>query len=157
MARRRAPAPALDPLLDRSSQEAAWDEEASTPCLELPATMWSSHRLTSAPAWDSGAGVGRLPHWSHPGGGVSSSGISTAVASELPTRAGPCGGAAASAAGCATAASDSCYNAGELAVVLANLAPVSVSWRALCLNRGGFEGEGVVVYWGVSIRARRSR
>jgi hypothetical protein len=29
---------------------AAWDEEASTPCLEPPATMWPSHRLTSAPA-----------------------------------------------------------------------------------------------------------
>jgi hypothetical protein len=28
----------------------AWDEEASTPCLEPPATMWPSHRLTSAPA-----------------------------------------------------------------------------------------------------------
>jgi hypothetical protein len=27
---------------------AAWDEEASTPCLEPPATMWPSHRLTSA-------------------------------------------------------------------------------------------------------------
>jgi hypothetical protein len=54
--------------------------------------MWPSHRQTSAPAWGSGAGVGRLPHWSHPGGGVSSSGISTAVAWELPARAGPCGG-----------------------------------------------------------------
>jgi hypothetical protein len=29
---------------------AAWDEEASTPYLEPPATMWSSHCLTSAPA-----------------------------------------------------------------------------------------------------------
>jgi hypothetical protein len=29
---------------------AAWDEEASTPCLEPPATMWPSHRLTSTPA-----------------------------------------------------------------------------------------------------------
>jgi hypothetical protein len=29
---------------------AAWDEEASTPCLEPPATLWPSHRLTSAPA-----------------------------------------------------------------------------------------------------------
>jgi hypothetical protein len=28
---------------------AAWDEEASAPCLEPPATMWPSHRLTSAP------------------------------------------------------------------------------------------------------------
>jgi hypothetical protein len=29
---------------------AARDEEASTPCLESPATMWPSHHLTSAPA-----------------------------------------------------------------------------------------------------------
>jgi hypothetical protein len=28
---------------------AAWDEEASTPCLEPLATMWPSYRLTSAP------------------------------------------------------------------------------------------------------------
>jgi hypothetical protein len=48
------------------------------------------------------------------------------------------------------------YSAGESAVVLANLAPVSVSWRSLYLNRGGFEGEGVVVDRGVSIRARGS-
>jgi hypothetical protein len=32
------------------SKGAVWDEEASTPCLEPPATMWPSHRLTSAPA-----------------------------------------------------------------------------------------------------------
>jgi hypothetical protein len=49
------------------------------------------------------------------------------------------------------------YSAGELAVVLANLAPVSASWCALYLNRGGFEGECVVVDRGVSIRARGSR
>jgi hypothetical protein len=29
---------------------AAWDGEASAPCLEPPVTMWPSHRLTSAPA-----------------------------------------------------------------------------------------------------------
>jgi hypothetical protein len=58
------------------------------PCLGPPATMWSSHLLTSVPAWGSGASVGRLAHWSHPGGGTSSSGISTAVACKLPARAG---------------------------------------------------------------------
>jgi hypothetical protein len=42
--------------------------------------MWPSHRLTSAPSWDSGDGMGRFTHWSHPGGGESSSGISTATA-----------------------------------------------------------------------------
>jgi hypothetical protein len=58
----------------------AREEEASAPCLWPLVTMWPSHRLTSAPAWGAGAGVGRLAHWSHPGGGASSSGISTAVA-----------------------------------------------------------------------------
>jgi hypothetical protein len=48
-------------------------------------------------------------------------------------------------------------SAGELAVVLANLAPITASWRALYLNRGNFEGEGVVVDRGVSRRARGSR
>jgi hypothetical protein len=49
------------------------------------------------------------------------------------------------------------YNAGELEVVLANLAPVTASWRALYSNRGGFEGGGVAVDRGVSMRARGSR
>jgi hypothetical protein len=48
------------------------------------------------------------------------------------------------------------YSARELAVVLANLALVSASWRALYLNRGGFEGEGIVVDRGISRRARGS-
>jgi hypothetical protein len=39
---------------------------------------------------------------------VSSSGISTAVVWELPARSGSCGGAATSAAVCATAVADSC-------------------------------------------------
>jgi hypothetical protein len=33
---------------------------------------------------------------------------------------------------------------------------VMASWLALCLNRGGFEGEGVVVGRGVFRRARGS-
>jgi hypothetical protein len=49
------------------------------------------------------------------------------------------------------------YSAGELAVVLASLAPVTASWLALYLNRGGLEGGGVVVGRGVSTRARGSR
>jgi hypothetical protein len=36
-------------------------------------------------------------------------------------------------------------SAAELAVVLAVLAPVLSSRRALYLNRGGFEGEGVAI------------
>jgi hypothetical protein len=45
------------------------------------------------------------------------------------------------------------YNAIELMAVLANVAPVTASWRILCLNRGDFEGGGVVVDRGVSRRA----
>jgi hypothetical protein len=45
------------------------------------------------------------------------------------------------------------YNAGELAVVLAVLAPVLSSRRVRYLNRGGFEGEGIVVGRGVLRRA----
>jgi hypothetical protein len=46
---------------------------------------------------------------------------------------------------------------GESAVVLAALAPVLSLWRVPYLNRGGFEGEGVVVGCGVLRQARGSR
>jgi hypothetical protein len=46
------------------------------------------------------------------------------------------------------------YSAMELTTVLANLAPVTASWRVLCLNRGDFEGGGVVVDRGVFRQAR---
>jgi hypothetical protein len=49
------------------------------------------------------------------------------------------------------------YSAMELTIVLANLAPVTVLWHALCLNRSDLEGGGVVVDRGVSRRARGSR
>jgi hypothetical protein len=49
------------------------------------------------------------------------------------------------------------YSPVEMTPVLANLAPVTASWRALFLNRGGFEGGGVVVDRGISMRARGSR
>jgi hypothetical protein len=48
------------------------------------------------------------------------------------------------------------YIVGELAAVLAVLAPVLSLWRVPYLNRGGFEGEGVVVGRGVLRRARGS-
>jgi hypothetical protein len=46
---------------------------------------------------------------------------------------------------------------GESAAVLAALALVLSSWHALYLNRGGFEGEGVVVGCSVLRWARGSR
>jgi hypothetical protein len=49
------------------------------------------------------------------------------------------------------------YSVAELTAVLTNLAPITVSRRVLCLNRGDFEGGGVVVDWDVSRRARGSR
>jgi hypothetical protein len=49
------------------------------------------------------------------------------------------------------------YSPVETTPVLASLAPVTASWCALYLNRGGFEGGGVVVDRGVSRRARGSR
>jgi hypothetical protein len=48
------------------------------------------------------------------------------------------------------------YSAVELTAVLANLAPVTASWRVLCSNRSNFEGRGVVVDRDVSRRARES-
>jgi hypothetical protein len=42
------------------------------------------------------------------------------------------------------------YSTAELTVVLANLAPIMASRHVLCLNRGDFEGGGVVVDRGVS-------
>jgi hypothetical protein len=59
------------------------------------------------PSWDSGDGMGRFTHWSHPGGGASSSGISTATARKLPASAGSyCAPTAASDR--ASAAAGSC-------------------------------------------------
>jgi hypothetical protein len=49
------------------------------------------------------------------------------------------------------------YSVEELTAILANLAPITASRRVLCLNRGGFEGGGVVVDQGVSTRAQGSR
>jgi hypothetical protein len=47
-------------------------------------------------------------------------------------------------------------SAAELAAVLAVLATVLPLWRVPYWNRGGFEGEGVVVGRGVLKRARGS-
>jgi hypothetical protein len=49
------------------------------------------------------------------------------------------------------------YSVAELTAVLANLTPITVSRRVLCLNRGDFEGGGVVVDRGAFRRARGSR
>jgi hypothetical protein len=48
------------------------------------------------------------------------------------------------------------YNTGELAAVLVVFALVLSLWRVPYLNRGSFEGEGVVVGRGVLRRARGS-
>jgi hypothetical protein len=56
-----------------------------------------------------------------------------------------------------TTCDDMAYSAVELTPVLANLALVMALWRVLCLNRGDFEGGGVVVDRGAFRRARGSR
>jgi hypothetical protein len=48
------------------------------------------------------------------------------------------------------------HSAVDLAVVLANLALVMALWCVLCLNRGDFEGRGVVVDRGAFRRVRGS-
>jgi hypothetical protein len=58
---------------------------------------------------------------------------------------------------CLAIGGDMARGAGELAAVLAVLAPVLSSRHVPYLNRGGFEGEGVVVGCGVLRRARGSR
>jgi hypothetical protein len=51
-----------------------------------------SARTTNTPATGSGAGAGRFSHWTHPGGGVSSSGMST-TAAQSPAVGADAGGA----------------------------------------------------------------
>jgi hypothetical protein len=55
----------------------ARDDEASTPHAGRPDITQPSSLIMSTPTGGSGAGAGGLAHWSHPGGGTSSSGIST--------------------------------------------------------------------------------
>jgi hypothetical protein len=57
----------------------------SAPCHHV--ALASPHEGPLLGLWES---VGTLAHWSHPGGGESSSGISTTTARELPAGAGPC-------------------------------------------------------------------
>jgi hypothetical protein len=59
---------------------AARDDEASVPSVGRPDILQPSSLITSTPTGGLGAGAGRLPHWSHPGGRVSSSGTSTTAA-----------------------------------------------------------------------------
>jgi hypothetical protein len=70
----------LSPLL-RARQGAieggGRDDEASTPCVGCRGITQPSFRITSTPATGSGAGAGQVSHWPHPGGGASSSEIST--------------------------------------------------------------------------------
>jgi hypothetical protein len=58
----------------------ARDEKASSPSAGHPGAAPPSSLTTSAPVGGSRAGAGRLTHWSQPGGGTSSSGISTTAA-----------------------------------------------------------------------------
>jgi hypothetical protein len=59
---------------------AARDDDAPAPSAGHPSATPPSSLTMSAPAEASGADAGRLTHWSQPGGGTSSSGISTTAA-----------------------------------------------------------------------------
>jgi hypothetical protein len=59
---------------------AVCDDEGSALCVGCRAIMQSSSRITSTPAVGSGVGADQFSHWPHPGGGASSSGISTTAA-----------------------------------------------------------------------------
>jgi hypothetical protein len=60
--------------------EVARDDEASAPCIGRRGITQLSSCITSTPTAGSGAGAGQLSHWPHPGGGASSSGISSTAA-----------------------------------------------------------------------------
>jgi hypothetical protein len=53
------------------------DDEASASCAGHCGITQSSPRIMNTLAVGSGADVGRFPHWTHPGGGASSSAMST--------------------------------------------------------------------------------
>jgi hypothetical protein len=57
---------------------------------------------------------------------------------------------------CSATCGGMAYSVGELAAVLAVLAPILSLWRIPYLNRSGFEGEGIVVGRGVLRPARGS-
>jgi hypothetical protein len=61
---------------------------ASAACVGRPDITQPSSLITSTPTGGSGASAGRYSHWPHPGGGASSSGISTTVAWLPPAGAG---------------------------------------------------------------------
>jgi hypothetical protein len=113
----------------------ARDDEASAPSARRPDITRASSLTTSAPTGGSGAGAGRLPHWSHPGGGVSSSGTSTTAAWPplVGTGAGEIDGAVTAVVMAAiAAAATSCGSAA--AATLCGASPVAVA--ALPVTRG---------------------
>jgi hypothetical protein len=89
---------------------AARDDEGSAPCVGCRGITQPSSRITSTPAAGSGADAGQFSHWSHPGGGASSSGISTTAPRSPVTGAGAGGtiDAAVAAVVTATVAAASC-------------------------------------------------
>jgi hypothetical protein len=50
------------------------------PCVECRGITQPFSCISSTPAAGSGAGASQFSHWPHPGGGASSSGISTTAA-----------------------------------------------------------------------------
>jgi hypothetical protein len=96
----------------------ARDDEASAPCVGCRGITQPSSRITSTPAAGSGAGAGQFSHWPHPGGGASSSGISTAAIQSPAAGAGASGTVDAAVAAVVTvaAAAASCRDPAAMAV-----------------------------------------
>jgi hypothetical protein len=74
------------------------------PCVGCRGNTQPSSRITSTHAAGSGVGAGQLSHWPHPGGGASSSGISTTVARSPAVGTGTGGTADAAVAAAVTTA-----------------------------------------------------
>jgi hypothetical protein len=78
--RKHAPAPAPDALRGHPKLEGRHATTRPRHHQLGPSVAPPSPLTTSAPVGGSGASAGRLTHWSQPGGGTSSSGISTTAA-----------------------------------------------------------------------------
>jgi hypothetical protein len=75
--------------------------------------------ITNTPAAGSGAGVGQFSHWPHPGGGASSTGISTTAARSPAVRAGTGDANVSAVAATVAAAADAASCCGPVATVVA--------------------------------------
>jgi hypothetical protein len=122
---------------------AARDNEAPAPPAGRSDITRPSSLTTSAPTGGSGAGAGRLPHWSHPGGGVSSSGTFTTAAWPplIGASAGEIDGTETTVVMVAVVAAATCCGSAT-AATLCEASPVAVA--ALPVSRGTLDERRLV-------------